>query len=342
MVTSGADGPEKLTVSNVYCPHADLDKLERKQYKLQFYRLLQVRAEAILSSGSHVIVLGDVNTSHQPIDHCEPNDVVPGRPTTAHVSTTSFPTALWSKLLLLERTLCVEGSNHCPVWAQLICTLLPSPKCPPLCTRHMPEFTGRQQKLLRFFVRFSEKQNISKDSEESLPGSQDCEEIRENLNPLVQGENVAKKRSTDKEAETTAHKAKRSTQTKTESKPKGSLLAFFKPTQTQLNLSLKQVESSEHGRGTESSGCQITNTGLTDETDCNTMHHSGMHKEMHLSLGAKTENQDEVEEESTPVHMSKDCNKGLSSGFWKLVLHGPPQPLPCKSHNEPCVLRTVK
>ncbi|XP_051509175.1 DNA-(apurinic or apyrimidinic site) endonuclease 2-like isoform X2 [Myxocyprinus asiaticus] len=75
MVTSGADGPEKLTVSNVYCPHADLDKLERKQYKLQFYRLLQVRAEAILSSGSHVIVLGDVNTSHQPIDHCEPNDV---------------------------------------------------------------------------------------------------------------------------------------------------------------------------------------------------------------------------------------------------------------------------
>lgn len=50
-VLSGADGPQKLTVINVYCPRADPDKPERKQYKLQFYKLLQSRAEAILSSG---------------------------------------------------------------------------------------------------------------------------------------------------------------------------------------------------------------------------------------------------------------------------------------------------
>jgi len=44
-VTSG------LVVINVYCPRAEPGNAERLQYKLQFYRLLQLRAEAILSSG---------------------------------------------------------------------------------------------------------------------------------------------------------------------------------------------------------------------------------------------------------------------------------------------------
>ncbi|XP_008051649.1 DNA-(apurinic or apyrimidinic site) lyase 2 isoform X2 [Carlito syrichta] len=36
---------------------------------MRFYRLLQIRAEALLAAGSHVIILGDLNTAHQPIDH---------------------------------------------------------------------------------------------------------------------------------------------------------------------------------------------------------------------------------------------------------------------------------
>lgn len=44
-------GKEKtVTVINVYCPRADPEKPERKQFKLQFYRLLQCRAEAVLNS----------------------------------------------------------------------------------------------------------------------------------------------------------------------------------------------------------------------------------------------------------------------------------------------------
>ncbi|CAI9591970.1 unnamed protein product [Staurois parvus] len=39
---------DTLTVINVYCPRADPEKPERKTYKLRFYRLLQIRAEAIL------------------------------------------------------------------------------------------------------------------------------------------------------------------------------------------------------------------------------------------------------------------------------------------------------
>uniref|UniRef100_G3PF93 DNA-(apurinic or apyrimidinic site) endonuclease 2 n=1 Tax=Gasterosteus aculeatus TaxID=69293 RepID=G3PF93_GASAC len=41
-----------VTVINVYCPRADPEKPERKQFKLQFYKLLQCRAEALLKEGS--------------------------------------------------------------------------------------------------------------------------------------------------------------------------------------------------------------------------------------------------------------------------------------------------
>lgn len=40
-----------LTVINVYCPRADPEKPERGDFKLQFYRLLQARAEALLRAG---------------------------------------------------------------------------------------------------------------------------------------------------------------------------------------------------------------------------------------------------------------------------------------------------
>uniref|UniRef100_A0A8C1RC00 DNA-(apurinic or apyrimidinic site) endonuclease n=1 Tax=Cyprinus carpio TaxID=7962 RepID=A0A8C1RC00_CYPCA len=350
----GTDGPQKLTVINVYCPRADPDKPERKQYKLQFYRLLQCRAETMLSSGSHVIVLGDVNTSHPPIDHCDPDDADncednPGRKWlnhflfgTAEKNTkdelkeisqksasggkfTNYGTRIdyifADRCLVKSAFICVdimpevEGSDHCPVWAQLSCTLQASPKFPPLCTRHMPEFTGRQQKLSRFFVKVSEKDRVFKDSEESLPGSQDTGGILENLNPVVQENSVAKKRPTCREKDTNAHKAKRSKQMKTESNAKGSLLAFFKPKQTPLipssgNLSLKPTESSQDSPDSES-----------DTRSCP----GNVQTETSLSMitEMETENQDEVEGESTSTVKSKDCKKGPCTGFWKAVLHGP-------------------
>ncbi|XP_004478413.1 DNA-(apurinic or apyrimidinic site) endonuclease 2 [Dasypus novemcinctus] len=58
-----------LTLINVYCPHVDPGKPERLDFKMRFYRLLQIRAEALLAAGSHVIILGDLNTAHRPIDH---------------------------------------------------------------------------------------------------------------------------------------------------------------------------------------------------------------------------------------------------------------------------------
>lgn len=49
------EGKEKtLTLINVYCPHADAGKPERLSFKMRFYRLLQIRAEALLAAGRYV------------------------------------------------------------------------------------------------------------------------------------------------------------------------------------------------------------------------------------------------------------------------------------------------
>ncbi|XP_064121857.1 LOW QUALITY PROTEIN: DNA-(apurinic or apyrimidinic site) endonuclease 2-like [Macrobrachium nipponense] len=64
-----------VAVINVYCPRVDPEKPERRAYKLRFYELLRQRAAAIYSTGCHVIIVGDINTSHKRIDHCDPDDI---------------------------------------------------------------------------------------------------------------------------------------------------------------------------------------------------------------------------------------------------------------------------
>jgi len=66
----------KLSVINVYCPMANLDNEERMLFKLDFYKLLELKAKSLLSNGNHVIIVGDMNVSHKQIDHCEPDDLV--------------------------------------------------------------------------------------------------------------------------------------------------------------------------------------------------------------------------------------------------------------------------
>ncbi|XP_029910966.1 DNA-(apurinic or apyrimidinic site) endonuclease 2 [Myripristis murdjan] len=401
------DQMQTVTVVNVYCPRADPEKPERKQFKLRFYKVLQHRAESLLKAGSHVIVLGDVNTSHRPIDHCDPNDIDvfeenPGRkwlngflhhdasektneegfdeecdvtstePHSGkfvdifryfHPTRTSAFTC-WSTLTGARQTNYgtridyifadyllateyfeaadlmpeVEGSDHCPVWGKLSCSLLPSPKLPPLCTRHLPEFTGKQQKLSRFLVKVDQK------SMDVLPGSQEAEERRENVNPLGVGNISGKKRTLT--VESAAPKGKKTKTTKTTSKPQGSLLSFFKPKLTngvpsmetpvshkdevtsspyfQKECTAKQEVSSVTGRDTEAA------EGVYDGSSKATQDSENLMETKCERLTPK------------PTVEASDPKKGASSVFWKSVLHGPPPPPPCKVHGEPCVLRTVK
>lgn len=81
-----------LVVINVYCPRVDRDKPERLTFKLNFYAALEKRARCFLARGwlviqlffirssiislpnSRVIIVGDFNVSHKPIDTCDPGE----------------------------------------------------------------------------------------------------------------------------------------------------------------------------------------------------------------------------------------------------------------------------
>ncbi|KAL4622599.1 DNA-(apurinic or apyrimidinic site) lyase 2 [Arapaima gigas] len=414
------DSEKTLTLVNVYCPRADPEKPERKQFKLQFYRLLQTRAEAILESGSHVIVLGDVNTSHKPIDHCDPDEIEnfhdhPGRrwlntfiigehkeancnniekgeetepvPQTSrnggkfidtfryfHPTRTNAFTC-WSTLTgarqtnygtridyifadqglvetqFLEADIMpeVEGSDHCPVQGQLCCIPLPSPKCPPLCTRYMPEFTGRQQKLSRFLVRVN--QEPFRDSMDSLPSSQESEEVRENVSPSESDFSCGKRKGLRPDPSVT----KKSKTKKCTAKPQANLLEFFRPklnqvvpsslnncgnkeksTELALPLSPGSTTLDKLDPSVDKDRCHGTSETLDTTADELVCDHSTVKQDRSGSRAS-----------SKPLCTEEDSNSrspvtGGSMGFWKSVLRGPPQPPLCKVHQEPCVLRTVK
>lgn len=70
----GEDRDSDLVIINLYCPRAEPGNLERHDFKMRFYELLQRRALSVFAAGCHVIIVGDINTSHRPIDHCDPTE----------------------------------------------------------------------------------------------------------------------------------------------------------------------------------------------------------------------------------------------------------------------------
>jgi exodeoxyribonuclease III len=66
----------RLTVVNVYFPKGsgrDRDN-SRVPYKLDFYRCLFDRLQSLRRAGQRILVMGDFNTAHQPIDLARPKD----------------------------------------------------------------------------------------------------------------------------------------------------------------------------------------------------------------------------------------------------------------------------
>lgn len=245
----------------------------------------------------------------------------------------------------------VEGSDHCPVWAQLSCSLLPSSKPPPLCTRYLPEFTGKQQKLSRFLVKVDQK-ITQPEQRDALPGSQEEEERRENLIPSGAGNISGKKRLLT--LDSVVPKGKKTKTVKTSSKPQGSLLSFFKPKLTnvapsteapvrQCEKTLDEVTSSQSSQtaSTTSEDASSVTSSVPEDTE--------LLFECSPQLCTSSATQENEKQKKT-THLTpqltvgrSDAKKGASvSVFWKSVLHGPPPPPSCKVHGEPCVLRTVK
>ncbi|XP_068608408.1 DNA-(apurinic or apyrimidinic site) endonuclease 2 [Brachionichthys hirsutus] len=401
------DKQKTLTVINVYCPRADPDKPERKQFKLQFYRLLQCRAEAILKDGSRVIVLGDINTSHRPLDHCDPSDPDdfdenPGRKwlngfllgvgqeeetneeETDKESDEMVPShtgkfvdafryfhpsranafTCWSTLtgarqtnygtridyifadcqLVHEEQLTaadimpeVGGSDHCPVWGQLSCSVLPSSKPPFLCTRYLPEFAGKQQKLSRFLVKVEQKSSKPEQSS-AIPGSQEEEERMENLNPARAGSISGKKRLPA--SGSVVPKGKKTKTVKDSAKPQGSLLSFFKPKATNV---IPTTEA-DVGQCEETLGLDDDTSLLSSRKGVSSTSSSVCDGSAQLCTSGTTggtAEQMNTERLTSRLSVERSSTERGAS-FWKSVLRGPPPPPACKVHGEPCVRRTVK
>ncbi|XP_019054691.1 PREDICTED: DNA-(apurinic or apyrimidinic site) lyase 2 isoform X2 [Nelumbo nucifera] len=56
---------------NIYGPRAEPNDVERVQFKLTFFKILQKRWESLLSQGKRVIIVGDLNIAPSAIDRCE-------------------------------------------------------------------------------------------------------------------------------------------------------------------------------------------------------------------------------------------------------------------------------
>lgn len=236
----------------------------------------------------------------------------------------------------------VEGSDHCPVWGQLRCSLVPSSKPPPLCTRYLPEFAGKQQKLSHFFVKAEQNSSLPEKTK-PLPGSQEEEEKRENLNPTAH--KTGQKRCL--KLDSPVLKAKKTTTVKTSSNSQGSLLSFFKPKVANVVASadtpVRQCEKRPKLDGTTPS--QISHTASAAAEDVAVTRSGDTKLCSGSQLFSSSSSSSEENGQHTPITRltpQPPAKKGSSSVFWKAVLHGPPPPPSCKVHKEPCVLRTVK
>eukprot|EP00058_Branchiostoma_floridae_P008983 XP_002594471.1 hypothetical protein BRAFLDRAFT_124956 [Branchiostoma floridae] len=391
------DGKEcSLAVINVYCPRADPEKEERKDFKLRFYRLLQTRAQALLQAGSHVIVLGDVNTSHKPIDHCDPDDIEyfsenPGRkwldqflldphqtgdsgssesekgPGGYFVDTFRFfhPTqrsafTCWStvtgarqtnygtridyifanRALLNQFQDCtimpeVEGSDHCPVRGELACIVVASGKCPALCSKYMPEFVGKQQKLSAFFTKVKKGENgEEKSSQDSVSSSQGTSDGHSEICSQQSSSQSWENHSSESEGSSiisTAKHGRGMKKQKTDQGKQGTLLSFF-GRKTGIEADEKRKANT----------LDVTQENPERDVACENVVSS---QSVHPS-NSSVDVDDSVRKESKHAENDKSTvemkPKQNQAAFWKTVLKGPPPPPPCKGHREPCVLRTVK
>lgn len=393
------DGSEKdLAIINVYCPRFDPERHDRHHYKLRFYALLQTRAEALLKSGSHVIVLGDINTTHKDIDHCEATD--------EESQNNKRPSRIWFNQMFWERdrdpsletelnqdefsavtphtvggkfvdtyryfhpekedaftnwctltnaratnygrrldyiladielaTKCltdasilqdVEGSDHCPITINLNCTCLPPKTCPPLCTKFMPEFSGKQQKLSTFFTKLTKKvTSDTPDVSENIKETEEVEVVKEELKSCSKSVSSLKRPEKFNNVPQPLKKQKTAEMKKSNSSSKqASLMSFFnnKGADKKSAVKLGQDVKVEQNKSADKIKTIETSSKYFNNTD------------------KSTDKANDTEDKSMKTSVINE-NSSKTASAWKNLLGGlGPAPL-CKGHSEPCVLRMVK
>ncbi|XP_013417725.1 DNA-(apurinic or apyrimidinic site) lyase 2-like [Lingula anatina] len=239
----------------------------------------------------------------------------------------------------------IEGSDHCPVKAELTCNIVQSAKYPPICTKFMPEFSGKQQKLSEFFSKsvkepkhtsvelVKSEATIFKEEfcekDESVTDARTITEVKHKTETRLLSKRAAPllMKQTSKKSKMHDRKGKQS-----------SLMNFF--------VSKTITPAKEKGSldsGIENRTCVEDGIFLSQNSD----------GEGTYSSQESNETSSVTYSESISLHSSQESNETPSSqetinksqnlkDAWKTMLKGPPKPPSCKGHKEPCVLRTVK
>lgn len=213
----------------------------------------------------------------------------------------------------------VEGSDHCPVKATLKWKPVACGRCPQLCAKYLPEFTGKQQKLSAFFTKVNKTtQNDASDgkTEEGKLSVGNDETATESKyfspNPLTlkrSGTSIGSKNNKKLKSDTGANMGQR----------QGSLLNFFS----------KKTETNDDKPCNNDSKTPVSVLRSTVVSDTSVVAYA--QQKSFSEKGAEGAN---------VIKKQKSQNTAINS--WKNLLKGPPPPPNCKGHNEPCLLRTVK
>ena len=234
----------------------------------------------------------------------------------------------------------IEGSDHCPVIVEINCEPVPSKSCPPLCTKYMPEFVGKQKKLSMFFTKIKKDEALSNNEIAKPEKIEKVDEIKTELKPSL-SESGLKRPLENKGLKSSGPLKKRKTDGK---KPdlgskQSSLKSFFavnsKDSKQDKKVNSVSVESSpekpNHTVNTSASLYFKKDKGAQQEHDNGSKDEYGANK---TDISVNTQSKDN--------ETAKDGGGKSVVSAWKNLLGGlGPAPL-CKGHNEPCVLRMVK
>jgi len=275
----------------------------------------------------------------------------------------------------------VQGSDHCPVRTTLRCSVIPAKKCPPLCTRYMPEFSGRQQKLHAFMTKkvvqsvaaneVKTSQSVADDAKNSQSevnkSSQSCqrdcggkldlsnfiEDGHSDLNPSTMSVEMRLHVHNTKASKTplckrsSGNSASQSKRTKVDSMPQTKMTNFVVTKDP-----LAGIQGSTGSAIKQSTLLNFFTKGLqvveSKSSDNNLKSPSRPPVATDVNIAVQSKELLPLGEAvslvtCTPdqINTSQTATKS-SSNAWKTMLKGPPQAPLCSGHSEPCVLRDVK
>ena len=237
----------------------------------------------------------------------------------------------------------IEGSDHCPVTVELNCEPVPSKSCPPLCTKYMPEFAGKQRKLSTFFTKIKKDESLSnKEGDGVLPETGVTQsEVKTELK-LSLSQPGHKRSLEDKGLKSSGPLKKRKMESK---KPdlgsKQSSLKTFFAVNTKALVEDKKVNSVSVESSPEKPHHTVNSSvSLYFSKD--------KHVQKELANGSKEEcavnrlSDTTAHAEPKQTETAKEAGGNKTVSAWRNLLGGlGPVPL-CKGHSEPCVLRMVK